>query len=256
MDNIYKVISELERENIRAAICIIVDFKGSTPRKTGAKMIVFSDGKIIGSVGGGSVEKQVIIDAQEVIRQNVPLKKTYFNSSDLPDNCTGTIEVYIEPAAGAQNLFIFGAGHIGKAISDFASNLDFNITIFDNREEIFKNYDLKKINPVCGEYSKTIETAHFDENTNIIIASAEHSSDEEILAKVGKKPHAYIGMIGSKRKVENIRKKFTENSILTSEQLNSVDMPAGVKINAQTPEEIAISVIAKLIDFKNNKLNY
>jgi xanthine dehydrogenase accessory factor len=256
MKSIYNIISELESNDQCAAICILVDYKGSTPRKTGAKMIVFHDGKIIGSIGGGNIEKQVITDAQESISKNQAFKKIYYNSTDRLINCPGEIEVYIEPVSLIPKLFIFGAGHIGAALSKIALELGFNISVFDNRIGIFENFKSINVNIIPHDYSHSIDNAIFDNNTYIVIATSDHSTDEDILSRVAKKTHAYIGMVGSKGKVESIRKKLLENSTLTIDELNSIDMPVGIKFKAITPEEIAISIAAKLIDVKNNKMKF
>jgi len=253
MGSIYQTISELEKSRKPAAICFVIDSKGSTPRKAGAKMIVFPDGKIIGTIGGGSIEKQVIEDAKEVIKQNTSIKKAYNLAVDLGMSCGGAVEVYIEPVCKIDSLYVFGAGHIGRVVAKFATELDFNVTIFDNREDIFESIDLKDVNFVKNDYFESIEHADFDNNTYIVIVTPNHTWDEEVLSKVAKKEHAYVGMIGSKRKIEGVRKKFLENNILSEDQLNSIDMPIGIKLNAETPQEIAVSIIAKLIDVRNSR---
>ena len=253
MGSIYQTISELEKSRKPAAICIEVDSKGSTPRKAGAKMIVFPDGKIIGTIGGGSIEQQVIEDAKEVVKKNTSLKKAYNLAVDLGMSCGGAVEVYIEPICKIDSLYIFGAGHIGRVVAKFATELDFNVTIFDNRDDIFESIDLKDVSLVKKDYFESIEYSEFDNNTYIVIVTPNHTWDEEVLAKVAKKTHAYVGMIGSKRKIVIVRKKFLENKTFTEEELNSIDMPIGIKLNAETPQEIAVSIVAKLIDVRNSR---
>jgi xanthine dehydrogenase accessory factor len=171
-------------------------------------------------------------------------------------HCGGTMEVYIEPLNPLQKLFIFGAGHIGKALAGFARDLEFSVTLFDPRKEIFSDEAFAGFNFTHLDYSQAIEQAAFDDNTYIVIVTPKHSNDEDVLARVARRPHAYIGMIGSNRKVDLLKKRFLEENILTLEELDNIDMPIGVKFKAETPQEIAISILAKLIDVRNTALSF
>jgi xanthine dehydrogenase accessory factor len=124
MDNIYLEIENILKQHLPSALCIITETHGSTPRKAMSKMIVFANAEIIGTVGGGAIEKQVIADALLSIEQNTAFKKLYKLETDLNMHCGGTMEVYIEPLLQSSNLYIFGAGHVGKALAKFAKDLD------------------------------------------------------------------------------------------------------------------------------------
>jgi xanthine dehydrogenase accessory factor len=218
-------------------------------------MIVYENGTIYGSIGGGSVEKEVAEKAMILIGTGKPAKFTFSLEQDLGMHCGGMMEVYIEPLNPVGKLFIFGAGHIGKALAMFARDLEFSITLFDPREEIFVDETPGKFTCINKDYFQAIQEANFDENTYIVIVSPKHIYDEEILAAVARKPHAYLGMIGSTRKVELLKKRFIEEDILTHEELEKIDMPVGIKFKAETPQEIAISILAKLIDVRNTVLS-
>ncbi len=251
MQSIFSKIEELKSEQQSAALCIVIDTKGSTPRKHGAKMIVFTDGSIYGTIGGGSVEKEVSEKAVMLIKTGKPEKCTFSLEKDLGMHCGGYMEVYIEPVIPLKKLYIFGAGHIGRAVAKFAAELNFAITLFDAREGIFLDNEFSAYTSVNMDYFKAIDNAVFDENTFSVIVTPKHSFDEEILAKIGKKPHAYIGMIGSANKVELLKKRFIKEKILTKIELDKIDMPIGIKFAVETPQEIAVSIIAKLIDVRN-----
>lgn len=251
MQSIYSKVEEIRNEHYGAAICIVIETSGSTPRKTGAKMIVYSDGSIYGSIGGGSVEKEVAIKALELIKTGKPTKCSFSLEKDLGMQCGGGMEVYIEPVNPSQKLFIFGAGHIGRAVAKLAKDLDFTTTLFDPRENIFNEKEFESYTCINKDYFKAIEETLFDENTYCVIVTPKHSFDEDILEKIAKKPHAYLGMIGSKRKVDLLKKRFEEEKILTADELKNIDMPIGIKFAAETPQEIAVSIVAKLIDVRN-----
>ena len=254
MQRIFARTQEIIQGQQPAALCIVVDSRGSTPRKQGAKMIVYADGSIYGSIGGGSVEKEVAEMAVALIAAGKPAKVAFNLEKDLGMHCGGMMEVYIEPLNPLQKLFIFGAGHIGKSLAGFARELEFSVTLFDPRAEIFSDEVFAGFNIQNKDYFQAIEESLFDENTYIVIVTPKHSFDEEILAAVAQKPHAYLGMIGSARKVELLKSRFLREKILTKEELDRIDMPIGIKFNAETPQEIAISILAKLIDVRNSSL--
>jgi len=251
MENILSEIVEIKKSGKKAALCIIVDTKGSSPRKAGSKMIVLEDGTGIGTIGGGSLELKVIKDARKVMIQNQPQKFNYDLEDDLSMHCGGTTEVYIEPILPKLKLFIFGAGHIGKALIKYASDFGFSITLIDHRKELMEKFESLGIELICEEYISAIQKLNYDKDTYIVIVTPKHEFDEEVLAACAKLPYAYLGMIGSKTKVILARKRMLEEKRLTQKELDNVDIPIGINFNAQTPEEIAISILAKLIDVKN-----
>ena len=252
MPKILSIYSKIKNSGKKAALCIIVDTKGSSPRKTGTKMIVYENGSQEGTIGGGSLELKVIEDAQKVMKQKTPQKISYELEDDLSMNCGGFAEVYIEPILPQNQLIIFGAGHIGKALARYAPDFGLQITLVDHRQDLLLSEGLKSLSIINKDYLEALEEVNIDNNTFIVIVTPKHAYDEAILEKVAKFDCAYIGMIGSKTKVAKARKRILEENILTKEQIDKVDMPIGIKFNAQTPEEIAISILAKMIDVKNN----
>ena len=252
MENILFKIAEIKKAGQKAAFCIIVETKGSSPRKAGSKLLVFENGNIEGTIGGGSLEFKVIDDARKVMAQNHPVKFIYNLEEDLSMHCGGTAEVYIEPIVPNLILYIFGAGHIGKALAKYASDFGFHICLVDHRNEMMDAKDITGVQLIHDDYIKAAQNLSFNENDFIVIVTPKHAYDEEVLAICAKKTFAYLGMIGSTRKVALARKRLVDGKILTAQELEKVDMPIGIKFNAQTPEEIAISILAKLIDVKNS----
>ncbi len=252
--NIYQQISEAQQSNTDCVFCVITDTKGSSPRKAGSKMLVFADRKILGTIGGGSIEFQAITDAIALMKHGVPMKKTYQLEEDLGMHCGGTVEVYFEPIKSAAELLIFGAGHIGRVVAKYAKDFGFHITLYDPRAGIYDEFDSAPYQCVCEDYLAAIEKINFTANTYIVILTHKHEHDETIVGLCARKPYAYLGMIGSRRKVNDVKKNLLANNIATQDEIDRIDMPLGIKFNAETPEEIAISILAKLIDVKNNLL--
>ena len=252
MQSIYSKIEEVRSSNTPAAFCIVTDTSGSTPRKQGSKMIVFADGSVFGTIGGGSIEMDVVNHAVKLILSGKSEKRIFNLGQDLGMHCGGTMEVFIEPICQVQKLFIFGAGHIGRALAGFAKELDFAVTVIDPRENIFNEKEFAFCTCVNSDYFQAIEEIHFDSSSYMVIVTPKHIYDEDILARISRKPHAYIGMIGSNRKVAMLKNRFLEEKLLTEEELALIDMPIGIKMQVETPQEIAISILAKLIDVRNS----
>lgn len=256
MKDIYTKIAEAQKANKTFAVCTVVNTKGSTPRKVGAKMLVYSDGKIYGTIGGGELEKSVIKDALAIINENENKPKLYRH--DLLHQhqmcCGGTVDIYIEPIMKKNKLYIFGAGHIGQALSKYAVNFNFETVLIDSRREYINECVHEEINKMNLSYPEALQLLPFDETTFICIMTHDHSIDRDILAFCMKKPHAYLGMIGSQRKVEMVKKLFHQGLNFSQEELEKIDMPMGIDIGAEGPDEIAISILSNLIAVKN-KIN-
>jgi len=252
MQAIFNDLKTIIEQRIPAVLCIVTETTGSTPRKAGSKMLVFQDGAIKGTVGGGSVEFQTIQDALKIISCGEPFTKRFHLEKDLKMHCGGTMDVYFEPIGCLPKLYIFGGGHIGKALAGYAVGLGFRPFVFDQREGIFESWNLPEIETRYGDLLQIIDSLEFDSNTYIVIVTHQHEFDEKVLLACLPRQFAYLGMIGSKRKVADIRKNALENHTIADAQLNKVDMPIGIPFAAETPAEIAISIIAKMIDVKNS----
>lgn len=235
------------------AIVTITKAAGSTPRREGAMMVVLEDGKIHGTIGGGSIENRVIELSIEAIRKgesygvNIPL-----DESGVDMICGAEVDVFIDVYKNKPKLLIVGAGHIGQAIYNFASLLDFNIVIFDDREEFVNDerfplaYEL-----IHGDIKENLEKYSMDYNTYVVIVSRGHNYDEEALEVVVNGNAKYIGAMGSKKKVITMRENLMEKGI-SEEKLNKVYAPIGIKISSGTPEDIAFSILAEIQLVRNN----
>lgn len=251
MKSIYQHLSEIENSGSKAAFCIVTYTQGSSPQKSSSKMIVLEDGGIIGTVGGGSIENAVIKEAKNVISEQVPKVLRYQLKKDLGMECGGNMEVYIEPVGKKNKLFVFGAGHIGKALATYAPDFGFEVTVIDERDNIFSGYDGIRCNCVNTGFTAAAKELKFDRSTFIVIVTHGHAHDFNVLKHICKKERLYLGMIGSKRKTAEIHKLLLAEKVMNNSELEKLDMPIGIKFAAVEPNEIAISILAKLIDVKN-----
>jgi len=250
--DIYDEIQKVSKSGCKAALCTVVKTKGSAPRKVGAKMIVYEDNSIKGTIGGGDLEKKVIDEAIEVINKN---EASIFKHDLLHQHsmcCGGVVEIFIEPIMKIKKLFVFGAGHTGRALAKFANDTGFEVFLIDDRKEYIGQCNVEGINKMNLEHTSALQALTFDKNTYVVITTYSHQIDRDILAYCVKKTWAYLGMIGSSRKVNLTKKLFIESAIGSEDELSKIHMPIGIDINAETPEEIAVSILAELIKVKNS----
>jgi xanthine dehydrogenase accessory factor len=252
--DIFDLLRELENCDLPMALCTIVRSSGSTPRKVGSKMVVLANGEewgaIIGSIGGGALEHHVRKRALAIINENQAQTITVALQHDLAMCCGGEVDVFIETIIKKPVLLIFGAGHIGQALCPLAHNLGFQISIIDERKELTSHQAF--IN------AKIIhDSSYFNINFNtnllnyfILIATHDHSLDQEIVEKVIDKPIRHLMLVGSQRKFIMTKKRLLSKGF-SSEIIARLNCPAGLAIHAQSPQEIAISIAAKLIEVKN-----
>lgn len=246
-------LSKYYEKKLAFVLCIVTESSGSTPRKSGSKMIVFENGKIEGTVGGGAVEMQARNEALQVLKTGVPKQVHYQLEKDLEMQCGGNMTIYFEPFFPSPKLFIFGAGHVGREVGFYAQTLGFDITYIDHRPDIYKEFDTGNSECLVGNYVDLAESLPLNDENYVVIATPNHSFDEDVLSTLAKSNLKYLGMMGSNRKVAEISKRLLDGNLLTKEQILKVDMPIGLPLNAETPKEIAISIVAKLTDVRNSK---
>lgn len=249
MESLFNKILATIKDNSACALATVVASRGSAPRKIGAKMIVFKDGSIQGTIGGGGLEKLVIADAQKALRQESSFLKEYpLDKKSGLSSCGGKVSIFIETLAPKKRLVIAGAGHIGLALSFLAKLLGFDIVIVDNRrafanKERFPHAD--KI--ICDGYAKAFKRISADENTYIVIVTHGHAFDTECLEAALATRAGYIGMIGSMIKIRHVYGVLMKKGIKRS-ALEKVHAPIGLDIGAETPEEIAIAIAGQLVE--------
>jgi len=253
MENFYKKIYDIQQSGLAAALCTIIETSGSTPRKAGTKMIVFTDESVFGTIGGGNLEQAVIKQAIKCINDNFCGVFEYNFNTKNKDNCGGNSKVFIEPLNTYKKLYIFGAGNVGSFLAKTASQVNFAVTLIDDRKNIFDNFSEKNIKLVNSDFNSFIENTQFDKNSFICLTTYKHSIDEILAGKCLKLDVAYIGMLGGKNKINTIKNNLIGNNIVSKQEFIKLHTPIGVDIACETPQEIAIAILAQLIDIRNKK---
>lgn len=206
-----------------------------------------------------NIGKRVIVDNGEYPKNNEPeFFSSVIDNIDLKKGTyiekLGDEEIFVESICGKPKLVICGGGHIALPLSRMGKMLEFDVTVIDNRPEFANNERFPHAdNVICKDFNEALEEAGINSNTYIVIVTRGHMDDRKCLCKVIRMNHKYVGMIGSKGKVASVFNKMKEDGY-TEEELKNVYTPVGLDIGAETPEEIAVSIFAEIIQIKNKKL--
>lgn len=244
--------------NEKIALVTIVDVFGSAPGKLGSKMLVNKDGLIAGTIGGGAVEAKAIDEAKLALNEGKGKFLSYQlnkEEASLEDwmICGGSIKLFIDVITPVEEMIIFGAGHIAITLSKLAKMTGFKVIIVDEREEFANLNRFPEADQIIlSEPDHATEKISNIESAYVVVVTRGHLKDEEVLMSVINRKPKYIGMIGSKEKNRIIFQHLKEKGI-AEENINKIFAPIGLKIGAQTPEEIAISIMAQIIQVKREK---
>ncbi len=254
MKTIYQAISEIQNNNDSAALCTVVRSEGSTPRHVGSKMLVYPDGKFIGTVGGGDLEHRVLDEAWMALGDGESRLLSYTMADPSrgdPGVCGGTVEVFVEPILPAAMIVVIGGGHVGKAVVHLAKWLGFRVAVNDDRAEFCNPESVPGADayyPV--EMGKLPEQLKINRHTYLIITSRGSSVDALGLPSLLDSDAAYIGVIGSRRRWLTTVKALKDKGV-SEEKIARVHSPMGLELNAETPEEIAVSIMAEILMLKD-----
>ncbi|MDP2950567.1 MAG: XdhC family protein [Chloroflexota bacterium] len=221
------------------------------PAEVGAKMLVRADGSTLGSLGGGPLEAAVVADCLAALPRH--LTETVCYSSDgrrvggEEGEGRASLDVLIEAIEPAAVLLIVGGGHIGKALAQMGALLGFSVVVVDDRREYANRERFPEADRViCGDFEESLRDFPIDSNTYVVIVTRGHRYDEVSLRQVVAGPAAYVGMIGSRRRVGAVMQHLLGEGV-PAEAVEHVHSPIGLDIGAETPEEIAVSIMAEIV---------
>jgi xanthine dehydrogenase accessory factor len=254
---VFAAVADALERGEPAALVTIVATTGSTPQRVGAKMLVFGDGRIVGTIGGGCYENDAFGKAREAIRNRRPQLVHYELDDDFAQEtgliCGGQMDVYIEPIEPSPELYIVGAGHVGFHLGKIAHEVGFRVHVVDDREK-FANADRfpTAVEIVVDDIPAWIARANLPPHAYAVIVTRGHTNDLEALRALAPHELRYLGLIGSRAKVARIYEALV-NDQMSPEALARVHAPIGLDIGAVTPQEIAVSILAELIAVKHGK---
>ena len=256
MENFFEKIVELKKSGEPAAFAIVIKIEGSTPRKVGAKMVILKDGKAVGTLGGGDLEKRVIEEAINAIKQGQPRIASFtldIEKGKLDMMCGGKLDVYIEPILQEEKLIIFGAGHITRSLAPLMRGAGFQVSVVEDSPDLLQKDKFPETEDlILTDMEQFARDLLPDPRTYIVLLSRGFSRDKAILTQLIQKDFKYIGMIGSLRKINTMKEDLQKEGI-PEEAFSKLKAPIGLDIGAETPEEIAISIAAEIVAVKKGR---
>lgn len=249
----FQLLRELmaaQKAGTPVVLATVVKARGSVPRHAGSKMLVYADGRISGTIGGGEMESRVIQAALEALQDDAPRTIPYAlvdpRKGD-PGVCGGEMEVYVEPYTPPATLFIIGCGHVGQAVADLGHWLGFRVVVTDDREElatpqIIPHADMH----LPGGIADALAQFTVNRYTAVVVVTRNVMVDREALPLLLQTPAAYIGVMGSKRRWAHTVDLLRQDGV-PQEAIDRIHSPLGLELNAETPKEIAVSILAEII---------
>jgi xanthine dehydrogenase accessory factor len=251
MKDVFAAALQATQNGEPAALVTVISTEGSTPQKAGAKMVVYADGRIVGTIGGGCVEAEMTWRARQTIEERRSQVASYELTADQAGEdgliCGGRMEIFIEPIEGTPTLCLFGAGHVAQPLARMAKAAGFRVEVADDRVKFanrdrFPDADLV----IVEEFATAADRMTLGPNTYAIVVTRGHKGDEEALAGCLGKGLRFLGLLASRPKFVHIAAALEERGI-GPEQLATIHSPLGLQLGAQTPEEIAVSILAEMI---------
>ncbi|HSF15383.1 MAG TPA: XdhC/CoxI family protein [Vicinamibacteria bacterium] len=251
--SVFFELEEAIQRGEAVALVTILETRGSTPQKAGAKMVVGRDGRLKGTVGGGCVESEILRRAQRALETRRCEIGSYDFNADEDENgliCGGSMKVFIEPVLPPPRLYVIGAGHVAMPVAQIAKIAGFEVVVLDDRvkyanEERFPDADIVKAGPI----SQLAREFSYGDNAYVVIVTRGHKEDEEALRVFIEEDTAYIGLIGSVSKIEKIFHRLERDGV-SRERLDRVHSPMGLDLGGSTPGEIAVSIVSELISVR------
>jgi xanthine dehydrogenase accessory factor len=259
-EQVFAAVADALDRGEPAALVTIVATHGSTPQRVGAKMLVFGDGRTVGTIGGGCYENDAFWKAREAMTSRQPQLVRYELSDDFAQEtgliCGGQMDVYIEPIEPSPALYVIGAGHVGTHLVQLAQEVGFHVHVVDDREKFANRERFPTATEVVTEdIPSWLARTDLSPHSYVVIVTRGHTNDLEALRALAPRELRYLGLIGSRAKVARIYEALRTDGI-AAEHLSHVHAPIGLDIGAVTPQEIAVSILAELIAVKHGKFTH
>ncbi|TPV97234.1 MAG: xanthine dehydrogenase accessory protein XdhC [Myxococcales bacterium FL481] len=251
--SIFRAVDDLLSGNTAqaAALATVIGRSGSAPQIVGAKLLLFDDGRQLGTVGGGAIEQAVLDACRETLSTGQSNRVEADLVRDLAMCCGGSMEIFVEHLQASTRLIIVGGGHVAQALAPLAQSVGLRPIVVDDREALAQAPELADVELRAYDADElTVAVPDLGERDLIVIVSRDHQRDERALATALEQPHRYLGMIGSRRKVitviRRVLRRYDERN-RPRPDLSRVRAPIGLALGGRTPAEIAVSIVAEVL---------
>lgn len=258
MTDVLAAAAEVAARGGRAALVTIVRATGSTPQRVGAKMLVYEDGRTLGTIGGGCYEHDACLKARSLIESGRPTLVRYDLNDDVASDsgliCGGQMDVFIEPIVPPADLYVVGAGHVGYHVARLGALVGFRVHVIDDREKFANRERFPDAAEVeVDAIDDWLARASLPTGAYAVIVTRGHRHDLDALRRLADRDLRYLGLIGSRAKVARLFETLRQEG-MPEDRLRRVRAPIGLDIGAVSPEEIAVAIVAELIAVKYGKL--
>lgn len=243
---VFEAAAAAMRAGRPAAMVTVVGVDGSAPRASGARMLVYADATIVGTVGGGAWEHRLISEAVAAIEEGRPRRVGLHLTRDLGMCCGGAMEAFVEPLRLTEQLVIYGAGHVGAATARLGLGLGFEVTVVDERPEWLDPARLPGCALVDRDPLRALDLLPQGPLAYHLVVTHSHGLDQDLVEALLPRPLAWLGLIGSRAKVARFLLRYRAAGVDPA-LFSRLCAPVGLDIGAETPEEIAISIAAELV---------
>lgn len=245
-DSIWPALEKWRAEGRRFVMATVTESRGFTPRKAGAHMLVDASGAAAGTIGGGAIEREVLAAAAKLLETGGSVSLKHHLTQELGMCCGGEMTVFLEVVEPAPRLLMFGAGHIAMPLAALAATCGFEVTVVDERPEWARAERFPAARVETREPEAWLRAGGTRAEDFVVIATHDHALDQRLVQALLRRPLRFLGMIGSIPKQRKFALRLKAKGFGDAE-IARVVTPLGVSIGADTPEEIAVSVMAQLV---------
>jgi xanthine dehydrogenase accessory factor len=245
-EDVWRALAAWRTRRRPFVLATVVGSRGFTPRKPGARMLIAGVGEMVGTIGGGAIELRVIVEARALLeRGGTAYLKTHL-TQELGMCCGGEMSVFLECMTAAPRLFLFGAGYIAKPLAAIAAGCGFEVDVIDARPEWASEARFPTSRIVLREPDAFVRELATTEEDYAVIVTHDHALDQQLVHTLIGQPLKFLGMIGSVPKYRKFVMRLAARGF-SEAQIARLRTPLGADIGAETPEEIAVSVMAEIV---------
>jgi xanthine dehydrogenase accessory factor len=246
MADVFEELSRARARGQSGVMALVTAVRGHAPQVVGARLLLLDDGRLIGTIGGGRVEHVVLEHARRAAATGRAELFTFNLQAELGMCCGGQMEVFVEPVEPSPRLIVFGAGHVAQPTAALAARTGFAVTVVDERPDWLSPERFPDATRLVEPYADVLARAPLGPRDFVVITTHNHDHDRDILARALATDAAYVGMIGSTRKVKKAMSALRVAGV-DDATIARAHAPIGLDIAAETPDEIAVSIVAELI---------
>ena len=243
------------RTGIPVALAILTESGRDTPGVPGAMLALCPDGSRAGTVGGGVLEAKILEDCSAALATPGSAPRSFAYSlgegGELGMVCGGEVKGIVTVLRPEKRLIVFGGGHVGRKVCEAGLVAGFAVTVIEDRTEYASLFPGAEV-IIADDFGAEAKLLRLDDDCHVVVATRGHSQDYAVISELAGRECAYIGMIGSSKKVAGMRAMLRERGV-SEQAVEAIYTPVGVDIDDGTPGEIAIGIMAEILAVKNRR---